>query len=143
MRKHTISNKENGKQTKYNTQLSYLFLVWYDYLSLTINPQKEILILKDNTDCFVKDIPTLLLSLFFLSCVCSDRRKQLNYFIMEPGEFIAGKTKVRRPLSCISAYLAPCLQQIRLRAIDPRQNVFESWQVVVKITPYGDHHIRS
>jgi hypothetical protein len=64
-----------------NTQLSYIFLVEYDYVSLIIKPQKEILNLKDNTDCSVKDIPTLLLSLFFLSFVCSDRAKQLNYLI--------------------------------------------------------------
>jgi hypothetical protein len=67
--------------------------VEYDYISLIIKPQKEILNLKDSADCFVKDIPTLLLSLFFLSFVCSDRTKQLNYLIIEPGEFIAGKTK--------------------------------------------------
>lgn len=62
-------------------------------------------------DSFVKNIPTLHLSLFFLSCVRSNRTKQVSYFIMEPREFIAGKTKAMKPLSCVSAYRATCLQQ--------------------------------
>jgi len=43
---------------------------------------------------------------------------------METGEFKAGKTKARRPLSCISAYRVPCLWQVRLRAISPREKSF-------------------
>jgi hypothetical protein len=90
-------------------------------------------------DCFMNDNPTLHLSLFFLSCVCSDREKQLNCFIMEPTEFIAGKTTAWRPLSCISAYRAPCLQQIRLRAINPRKKAcFKadrlSWKSLFTVT---------